>query len=113
MATDDPENPVGKGEEQMTNGTIPEPKAWSLTNTMLAALGALLLLFISLGFYSITAKIDAGDQLIYTAIGQLRTEVTSTNTRMNKLCEDVTRIDTLQQIRIKKEDLEGKTRIRK
>jgi len=88
------------------NGT--EPRAWSLTNTILVAMGSLILLLLTGGFWGINNKIDTGDKIIGERLTDLSVQLRSTNDKFQKLCEDVSRIDTYQKIRLDKESREKK-----
>jgi hypothetical protein len=83
------------------NGT--EPRVWSLTNTILAALGGFNILLLTAGFWGINNKIETGDKLINERLSELSVQLRSTNDKFQKLCEDVSRIDTYQKIRLDRE----------
>jgi hypothetical protein len=80
-----------------------EPRAWTLTNTILAAMGALILLLLGAGFWSINSKIESGDLGINARLAELSAQLHTTNDLFQKLREDVTRIDTHQKSRLDRE----------
>lgn len=80
-----------------------EPRAWSLSNIIMAAMGALVLLMLTAGFWSIINKIETGDLAINVRIAELSGQVRFNNDKFQKVIEDISRIDALQKMRLEKE----------
>jgi hypothetical protein len=87
---------------------------WTLTHTLMAGMGGLITLLLAGALYGIYDKIETGDKITREIITQqnmitqarltlLSAEIKSNNERLQKVCDDVSRINTLQNIRIERE----------
>lgn len=83
-------------------------KIWTTSNLILTGLGSLILLLLAGGFWSINNKIETGDRVIGERITGLSVQLSSTTDRLQRFCDDVTRIDTHQKIRLERETREKK-----
>lgn len=101
----------------------PEPKAWTLANTIMAAMGAVIMLLLTLGFYSQNTKIEVGDRLIREEIAagnkaamdqikEIKEQYKDTSNCLVGLVRDVSRIDANQKARMDRERVEHELQIR-
>ena len=84
----------------MANG---DQKIWNMANIIITAMAAIIAALVSVGFYSISTKIEIGDTAIYARLVEIKTDVKGLSETMSRLQTDVTRIDTLQRLRLEKE----------
>ena len=84
----------------MANG---DQKIWNMANIIITAMAAIIAALVSVGFYSISTKIEIGDTAIYARLVEIKSDVKGLSETMAKLQSDVTRIDTLQKLRLEKE----------
>lgn len=102
----------------MTNGTS-EPKAWTLTHTILCALGLVILALAGAGYSSIKDSIKEGDVAINKTISvtndnlmcqikEIKEQHRDTSNTILKLVTDVARIDANQKARLDRESQNGK-----
>ena len=84
----------------MANG---DQKIWNIANIIITAMAAIIAALVSVGFYSISSKIEIGDTAIYARLIEIKVDVKGLSETMSKLQSDVTRIDTLQKLRLEKE----------
>ena len=84
----------------MANG---DQKVWNMANLVITAMAAIIAALVSVGFYSISTKIEIGDTAIYARLVEIKSDVKGLSETMAKLQSDVTRIDTLQKLRLEKE----------
>ena len=101
--------------------SFPEPRTWTLTNTIMATMGGLIITLLLLGFNSINSKIETGDKLVRDeimagnkdAMDQIK-EIKDQNKEISnnflKLSQDVSRIDANQAARMKKDENRAKMR---
>ena len=87
----------------MANG---DQKVWNMANLVITAMAAIIAALVSIGFYSISNKIEIGDSAIYARLSEIKFDVKGLSETMARLQSDVTRIDTLQKVRIEKENRE-------
>ena len=66
-------------------------------------MAAIIAALVSVGFYSISTKIEIGDTAIYARLIEIRGDVKGLSETIAKLQSDITRIDTLQKLRLEKE----------
>jgi hypothetical protein len=83
---------------------------WTMANSIMAAMGAMVILLLTLGYYGLMNKIDTGDALTRAQLVEVVSELKAQNTAFQALCQTVARIDTLQKIRIDKEVREERQR---
>ena len=84
----------------MANG---DQKVWNMANLVITAMATIIAALVSIGFYSISSKIEIGDSAIYARLVEIKSDVKGLSETMAKLQSDVTRIDTLQKLRLEKE----------
>ena len=84
----------------MANG---DQKIWNMANIIITAMAAIIAALVSVGFYSISTKIEIGDTAIYARLIEIRGDVKGLSETIAKLQSDITRIDTLQKLRLEKE----------
>jgi hypothetical protein len=84
----------------MANG---DAKVWNMANLVITGMAAIIAALISIGFYSISSKIEVGDTAIYARLTELKTDVKGLNDCILKMQSDITRIDTLQKLRLERE----------
>lgn len=106
-------------------GVVPEPKAWTLTHTIMVAMGVIILTLAGLGYDSIKTSINTGDTqtvkvLSDTAINlskmittnndnllcqikEIKEQHRDTSATILKLVTDVARLDANQKARLDKE----------
>ena len=96
----------------MANG---DQKIWNMANIIITAMAAIIAALVSVGFYSISSKIEIGDSaiyarlierdsVIYTRLTEIKIDVKGLSETLTKMHNDITRIDTLQKIRIEREN---------
>ena len=78
-------------------------KAWNLANWIIIALAGIIGALVVAGYSSLKSESNANSATIYARLGQIENKVDATNTEVKQLSKDVTRIDTLQKMRLDKE----------
>jgi hypothetical protein len=84
----------------MANG---DTKAWNLSTVIITAMAGLIAVLIAIGFNSLGNKIEAGDASINLRLSKIESSQESFNSLIMKMQGDITRIDTLQRIRLERE----------
>lgn len=92
----------------MANGS--DAKVWNLANVIITIMAGIIAALISAGFYSLGNKIETGDASIYAQLSKIEGNVKATNECMMRMQSDITRIDTLQRMRLEKESREENRR---
>jgi len=87
----------------MANGSG-DAKVWNMANLIITALAGIIALLVSAGFYQLTNKIEQGDAAIYARLGEMRNDIKGQNECIMALQKEITRIDTLQKIRIERDN---------
>ena len=83
-----------------------EPKAWSLTNTILCAFGAVIMTMGYLGYASVTQQIVNGDAGIRQSLSEIKTEHQQTANQMLEIIKQVAVLTTNQNNRLRREEVE-------
>jgi hypothetical protein len=83
-----------------------DTKVWNIANLIIAGMGFIIACLVSTGFYSISNKIEVGDAAIYARLSEIKQDVKGLNDCIIKMQSDITRIDTLQRLRLDKENRE-------
>jgi hypothetical protein len=89
----------------MANG---DAKVWNLANVIITVMAGVIAVIIGFGLNSLSSKIEQGDAAIYARMGEIKSEVRGINECLMKMQSDITRVDTLQKMRIDKEAREEK-----
>jgi hypothetical protein len=84
----------------MANG---DAKVWNLANVIITVMAAIISVLIAAGFNSLGNKIETGDAAIYSQLSKIENNLKSTNECIMRMQSDITRIDTLQKIRLERE----------
>ena len=84
----------------MANG---DQKVWNVANLIITTMAAIIAALVSIGFYSISTKIEIGDTAIYSRLIEIKSDVKGLSEGMANMQRDITRIDTLQKLRLEKE----------
>jgi hypothetical protein len=84
----------------MANG---DAKVWNLANVIITIMATVIAVIIGFGLNSITSKIEQGDASIYARMGEIKAEIKGMNDCMMRMQSDITRLDTLQKMRLEKE----------
>jgi hypothetical protein len=92
--------------------TDSEPRAWTLTNTMLAAMGAIILILLGFGFNSITNQIKDGDYGINQQLIEIKQQNKETGHQLLEMTRIITILKTNQDIRLERERLESERKAR-
>jgi hypothetical protein len=87
-----------------------EPKVWNLANLVIIAMATIIAGLVSAGFWSMNSKIEAGDTMIYSRLSEIKVDVKAVNDCIMTMQKEITRIDTLQRIRIERENREDNRR---
>ena len=85
----------------MANG---DQKVWNMANLIITTMAAVIAALVSIGFYSISTKIEIGDTAIYARLIEIKTDVKGLSETITRMQSDITRMDTLQKIRIEREN---------
>ena len=88
----------------MANGG--DTKVWNLANVLITVMAGIIAVLIGVGFNSLGNKIETGDNLINARLGQIEGNQKSLNECIMKMQSDITRIDTLQRMRLDRESRE-------
>lgn len=88
----------------MANGS--DTKIWNLANVIITVMAAIIAALISVGFYSLGTKIETGDAAIYSQLSKIEANLKYTSECIMRMQSDITRIDTLQKMRIERENRE-------
>ena len=80
-----------------------DQKVWNVANLIITTMAAIIAALVSIGFYSISTKIEIGDTAIYARLIEIKTDVKGLSEGMANMQRDITRIDTLQKLRLEKE----------
>jgi hypothetical protein len=91
----------------MANG---DTKVWNLANVIITVMAGLKAVIIGFGLNSLSTKIEQGDAAIYARLGELKGEIRGINDCLMRMQADITRVDTLQKMRIDKEAREENRR---
>ena len=84
----------------MANG---DTKVWNLANVIITVMAGIIAVIIGFGLNSLSTKIEQGDAAIYARMGEVKQEVKGINECLMRMQSDITRVDTLQKMRIDKE----------
>jgi hypothetical protein len=87
----------------MANG---DAKVWNLANVIITVMAGIIAVLIAAGFNSLGTKIETGDAAIYAQLAKIETNLKSTNECIMRMQSDITRIDTLQKVRLEREQRE-------
>ena len=87
----------------MANG---DAKVWNLANVIITVMASIIAIIVGFGLNSISTKIEQGDAAIYARLSEVKLEVKGINDCMMRMQSDITRIDTLQKMRIERENRE-------
>ena len=87
----------------MANG---DSKVWNLANVIITIMAGLIAVIIGFGLNSLSSKIEQGDAAIYARMGEVKSEIKGINECLMRMQSDITRVDTLQRMRIEKENRE-------
>ena len=85
----------------MANG---DQKIWNMANIIITAMAAIIAALVSIGFYSISTKIEIGDTAIYARLIEIKSDVKGLSETITRMQSDITRMDTLQKMRIEREN---------
>jgi hypothetical protein len=91
----------------MANG---DAKVWNLANVIITVMAGIIAVIIGFGLNSLSSKIEQGDAAIYSRLGELKGEIRGINECLMRMQADITRVDTLQKMRIDKEAREENRR---
>ena len=83
-----------------------DQKVWNVANLIITTMAAIIAALVSIGFYSISTKIEIGDTAIYARLIEIKTDVKGLSETITRMQSDITRMDTLQKIRIERENRE-------
>jgi hypothetical protein len=84
----------------MANG---DNKVWNLANVIITIMAGVIAVFIGIGFSSLGNKIETGDNLINSRLTKIEDGQRSLNDCIMRMQSDITRIDTLQKMRLERE----------
>jgi len=87
----------------MANG---DSKVWNLANVIITIMAGLIAVIIGFGLNSLSSKIEQGDAAIYARMGEVKSEIKGINECLMRMQSDITRVDTLQRMRIERENRE-------
>jgi len=87
----------------MANGNGGDAKVWNLANVIITVMAGIIAVIIGFGLNSLSSKIEQGDAAIYARMGEIKMEVRGINECMMKMQSDITRVDTLQRMRLERE----------
>ena len=79
-------------------------KVWNLANVIITVMAGIIAVIIGFGLNSLSTKIEAGDAAIYARMGEVKAEVKGINECLMRMQSDITRVDTLQRMRIEREN---------
>jgi hypothetical protein len=82
---------------------VADEKVWNVSNLIITGMGVIIAALISAGYFSLTSKIETGDALIYSRMGEMKNEIKGVSDWMVRMQADITRIDTLQKIRLERD----------
>lgn len=91
----------------MANG---DAKVWNLANVIITVMAGIIAVIIGFGLNALSTKIEQGDAAIYARMGEIKSDVKGVVECYTKMQADLTRIDTLQRMRIEKENREENRR---
>jgi hypothetical protein len=80
-----------------------EAKVWNLANVIITAMAGIIAILIAAGFNSLGNKIETGDNLINSRLVVIEGNQKSFNECIMKMQADITRMDTLQKVRLDRE----------
>jgi hypothetical protein len=92
---------------KMANG---DTKVWNLANVIITIMAGVIAVFIGLGFNSLGNKIETGDNVINARLTKIEDGQRSLNECIMRMQSDITRIDTLQKMRLERETREENRR---
>lgn len=87
----------------MANG---DAKVWNLANVIITVMAGIIAVIIGFGLNALSTKIESGDAAIYARLGEVKGEIKGINECLMKMQSDITRVDTLQRMRIERENRE-------
>jgi phage-related minor tail protein len=90
-----------------------EPKAWTLTNTILAAMGAVIVVLLGLGFNSVISSIKDGDKAIYDQLSEIKIQHKETSHQILEIVKTVATLKANQDARLEREKLDAERSIRR
>ena len=85
----------------MANG---DAKVWNLANVIITVMAGIIAILIAAGFQSLGTKIELGDAAIYARLGRIEDSQKTQNECLMRMQSDITRIDTLQKMRLDREN---------
>jgi hypothetical protein len=89
-----------------------EPKAWTLMHTILAAMGALIVILLGFGFTSITSQIKDGDAAINCELREIKQQHKETSHQFLEMAKDVATLKANQNARLDREKIESERKFR-
>ena len=88
----------------MANG---DQKVWNMANLVIVGMATIIAALVAFGSSNILNKIELGDAAIYAQVVprliEIKSDVKGLSETMANLQKDITRIDTLQKLRLEKE----------
>ena len=96
-----------------------EPKAWSIANSIMAGMGAVIVILLGLGFNSILSQIKDGDTVINARLAEIIQQHKETSNHVMELIKDMGSfkadlaiIKTNQVARMERERIESERKAR-
>ena len=80
-----------------------DAKVWNMANLIITGMAVIIAGLVSAGFYGLSNKIEAGDAAIYSRLTELYNGQKTINDCIMRMQSDITRIDTLQKMRLERE----------
>jgi hypothetical protein len=80
-----------------------EPRVWNGANLIITAMAGLIAVLVAAGFASLSNKVEIGDAAIYSQLAELKNGQKSVSECLMRMQSDITRIDTLQKMRLERE----------
>jgi hypothetical protein len=90
-----------------------DSKSWNLANWIIIGMAGVIGAMVVAGFSSLKTDSQQGFAAVYARLSQIEGAVTSTNAEVKQMGKDLTRIDTLQRIRLDREQREENNKGRK
>lgn len=94
----------------MANGNSGDAKVWNLANVIITVMAGIIAIVIGFGLNSLSSKIEQGDAALYSRMGEIKLEIRTINECLMKMQADITRVDTLQKMRLDREAREENRR---
>ncbi len=83
-----------------------------MANTIMAAMGAVIVILLGLGFTSILGQIKDGDSAIYSQLNEIKQQHKETNNHFLELAKDVATLKANQNARLERERIENERKMR-